>query len=74
MSLSKREFEKQQESERRAAAHAAEKQAEIVADLDRLHAAGTADITDIERLQQMQAELAEDLEILRKKEEEGERW
>ncbi|MDQ4119846.1 MAG: hypothetical protein M3209_00080 [Acidobacteriota bacterium] len=71
MSLSKNDFLKQQQHDAEAAHRAAQKQAEIAADLEKLHNQGSAGIEDIERLQKQQADLAEDLEILRKREQEG---
>ncbi|HEX8565424.1 MAG TPA: hypothetical protein VF648_07105 [Pyrinomonadaceae bacterium] len=69
MSFSKDEFLKQQQHEAEAAERAAAKQAEITADLEKLHSIGSATLEDIERLQKMQSEVAEDIEILRRKQE-----
>ncbi len=71
MSLSKQEFQNQQQHEAVAAERAAAKQAEIAADLARLADEGSANLTDIERLQKQQASLGEDIEILRRREQEG---
>jgi hypothetical protein len=69
MSISKKEFERQQEHEAGAVDRAAEKQAEITADLERLKQAGGASLEDIEGLQKLQSEVADDLEIIRRKRE-----
>lgn len=71
MSLTKRWFEQQQQRESEAARRAADLQAEIMSDLDRIAASGKADRADIERMRVKQGELAGEIEILRRLEEQG---
>lgn len=71
MSFSKNQFTEQQQHEREAASRAAEKQAEIAADLDSLISGGGASVEDLRKLQQKQSEIAEDIEILRQREKGG---
>jgi tRNA uridine 5-carbamoylmethylation protein Kti12 len=66
---SKKNITKQDETD--VAERAAAKQAEITADLEKLHENGRATLEDIERLQQMQREVAEDIELIRNREPQG---
>ncbi len=70
MSITKRFLDKQAEHEAQAAERLAAKQREILDDLTRLAEIGAAEAADIEALRQKQVELAEDIEILRKREAE----
>lgn len=68
MSLTKQFLDEQTEHEAKAVERVAAKQQEILDDLNRLAEIGAAEAADIESLRRKQAELAADIEILRKRE------